>query len=244
MEALTNRDVKEIKQLKLKKYRLHKQCFIIEGEKLIQEAYEKRPDLIRELIITSEIEGAEWLNNLTPKLASNKQMSQISSLKTASTAIAVIDFPSDQNSSNLVIALDGVQNPGNLGTIIRTAAWFGCYQIMASEDTVDVYNPKVVQATMGSIFDVSITYCNLETYLKKVDFPVYGANMEGENIYSAAPVKNAVIVMGSEGKGLSEQVEKCISQKIAIPKLGKGESLNVAMATGIILSEFNRKLQK
>lgn len=242
MEVLTNNEVKTIKQLKLKKFRSLEECFIIEGEKLIQEAIEKQPNLIQQIIVRSGLAESDWLNGFNVKVAQPKQMEQISSLKTPPNAIAVINFINIENESDFIIALDDVQNPGNLGTIIRTAAWLGCYKIIASEKTVDVYNPKVIQATMGSIFDVSIEYVDLVDYLENIDLPIYGTCMDGHSIYESDPVKKAVFVLGSEGKGMSEAVESKINKRITIPKLGKGESLNVAMATGIILSEFKRKI--
>lgn len=241
MIALTNNEVKDLKQLKLKKHRLKERCFVIEGEKIIQEAIEKRPDLIREVIITTEMNNVGIFAPFTPKVVAQKQMAQISSLKTPPTSIAVVDFVANKGESEFVIALDGIQNPGNLGTIIRLSSWFGCYKIIASEDTVDVYNPKVIQATMGSVFDVSIEYCDLVKYLNESSLSVYGADIKGTNLYEQQKIEKGILVMGSEGKGISEEVSNCISEFITIPKFGKGESLNVAMATGIILSELKRK---
>jgi TrmH family RNA methyltransferase len=241
MEQLTSNEVKWIKSLKLKKFREQEKCFVIEGEKLIAEALEKHPAAIKMVVVASE---KVPFNNLALPLlrkSTTKQMQQISSLKTPSSALAVLSYLSVSQHSSFILAIDGIQNPGNLGTIIRSAAWFGCTKIIASADTVDKFNPKVIQATMGSIFDVEVTYCNLPEYLAQQELPVYGADMKGESIYELPKMDHAIIVMGSEGKGISPAV-KAFTQLISIPRTGYGESLNVAMASGIILSEFTRKL--
>jgi TrmH family RNA methyltransferase len=241
MEVLTNNEVKQLKQLKIKKYRAQEKCFIIEGEKLIQEAMEKQPDSIRQIIVRSDCAENKGYEGYNVKIAQPKQMEKISALKTPPNAIAVLDFFQVKRASDFIIALDGVQNPGNLGTIIRSAAWMGCYRIIASLDTVEVYNPKVIQATMGSVFDVSVQYVNLVNYIDSTSLPVYGATMDGQSIYECQAVNEGILVMGSEGQGISKEVQDKIEHLVSIPKLGKGESLNVAMATGILLAEFNRK---
>jgi TrmH family RNA methyltransferase len=143
----------------------------------------------------------------------------------------------------LVIALDDIRDPGNLGTIIRLCDWFGIEQIICSEQTVDVFNPKVVQATMGSISRVSIRYQNLEDAISKSNLPAFGTFMDGKNVYSEKLPKEGILILGNEANGISEKLEKLVDFKIAIPRFGstqKTESLNVATATAIFLSEFKR----
>lgn len=241
MEQLTNSEVKWIKSLKLKKFRDQEECFVIEGEKLIAEALEKHPAAIKIVVLASETVPFKSLAMPLVRKSTSKQMQQISSLKTPTSALAVISYLSVSQDSSFILALDGIQNPGNLGTIIRSAAWFGCKKIIASTDTADKFNPKVIQATMGSIFDVEVKYCDLPEYLASQELPIYGADMNGESIYELPKIDHAIIVMGSEGKGISPAV-RAFTQTISIPRKGHGESLNVAMAAGIILSEFTRKL--
>ena len=143
----------------------------------------------------------------------------------------------------LILALDSIRDPGNLGTIIRLCDWFGIETLLCSEETVDVYNPKVVQATMGSISRVKVVYCNLEIELKKAKIPVFGTFMDGKSVYSENLPKEGIIVMGNEANGISSSIEKIVSERISIPRFGNlqlTESLNVATATAIILNEFKR----
>ena len=160
-------------------------------------------------------------------------------------ALAVFKIPQfkavEQN--GLIIALDAVRDPGNLGTIIRLCDWFGVENLVCSNETVDCYNPKVIQATMGSITRVHITYIDLVSFLKDYKGPVYGAYMEGENIYKSTLPQSGVIVMGNEANGISQAIETLVTHKISIPRFGNlqvTESLNVATATAILLSEFSR----
>jgi TrmH family RNA methyltransferase len=140
----------------------------------------------------------------------------------------------------LTIVLDGIQDPGNMGTIIRTADWFGITQIVASEDTVDVYNPKVIGATMGSFMRVSVTYKNLAEWMPTVKLPVYGALLEGENIFTIKTHQKGLLVIGSEGKGIRENILDLITHPVTIPKIGDAESLNAGIAAGIIVAQLTR----
>ena len=143
--------------------------------------------------------------------------------------------------------LDAVRDPGNLGTIIRLCDWFGITQLVCSRDTADCYNPKVIQATMGSIARVEVTYGDLESYIKNSNLPVYGACMEGVNVYTQTWAANGILVMGNEANGISEGISKLLHEKITIPQFGKKhetESLNVATATAILLSEFKRSTER
>ena len=178
-------------------------------------------------------------------------MERISQLKSANSVLAVVELPRHslakaQPAKNLVLALDRVQNPGNLGTIIRLADWFGISDIVCSEDTADCFNPKVVQATMGAILRVRVHYTNLsQWFANQHDTKIYGTFLEGENIYSAELDKSGVIVMGNEGQGISAEVAETVSHKLLIPPYPAdrcgSESLNVAVATAVICSEFRRR---
>lgn len=177
-----------------------------------------------------------------------KEMKSISALSTPSNFLAVAKQKKQQadlSKSNFVLVLDNVKDPGNLGTIIRTADWFGIHAIVCSNECVDVYNPKVVQATMGSIFRANVTYVNLlEFFQQNNAIPVYGAMLEGENIYEK-PIqdKKAFLLMGSESFGISKELTPFITNKVMIPKFGGAESLNVAVATGILCSAYRQKNQ-
>ncbi len=177
-------------------------------------------------------------------------LQKISSLKSPADVIAVVKMPywpvlkpvSLKNKFTLV--LDGLQDPGNMGTIIRTADWFGITDIICSEDTVDVYNPKVVQATMGSLARVNVHYMDLANLLSIADIPVYGALLDGADIYDTTFGTEGLIVVGNEGNGLRPEIIKLVSTAVTIPRIGAAESLNVAIATAIFCSEINRNKRK
>ena len=147
--------------------------------------------------------------------------------------------------SGLILALDDIRDPGNLGTILRLSDWFGISHVVCSNETVDIYNPKVVQATMGSITRVNVIYTDLEAFLDQTELPVFGTFMDGANIYEQKLPENGIIVMGNEANGISASIEKLATERLSIPRFGNlqlTESLNVATATAIILSEFKRGL--
>ncbi|MCM1222857.1 MAG: RNA methyltransferase [Lachnospiraceae bacterium] len=187
--------------------------------------------------------------------ADHKQLEQISSLSTAPKMLAVYRIPqkeipaADALADELIIALDGIQDPGNLGTIMRAADWFGVKHIIASHQTADIFNPKSVQASMGAIGRVSIYYADLDKFLTDYKSAtgrnVYGTLLEGENIYTSALQSNGVIIMGNEGNGISAEIRNLIDMPLLIPSYPVGaqrvESLNVAMATAITLAEFRRR---
>ena len=175
----------------------------------------------------------------------NQELKKISSLKTPNKVLALFKIPSEKkvNSSGLIVALDTINDPGNLGTIIRLCDWFGVEQLVCSKETVDCYNTKVVQASMGSLTRVSTSYLNLPEYLKTVSIPIYIADMNGVNIHKTKLPTSAVLVMGNEANGISDTLKSLISNKISIPRYGDSvqvESLNVATATAILLNEFRR----
>ena len=240
---ITRAEILDIKALANKQGREDLGAFIAEGEKLVDEI--RNSSLrIRRILQTKPIfaEG---------ELISEKEMERISQLKSANSVLAVVELPKHKltlanPTNNLVLCLDRIQNPGNLGTIIRLADWFGISDIVCSEDTADCFNPKVVQATMGAILRVRVHYTNLAAWLAShKDACIYGTFLEGENIYNAELEKAGVIVMGNEGQGISAEVAKCVSHKLLIPPYPAdrcgSESLNVAVATAVICSEFRRR---
>jgi len=239
---LSKNQIKSISQLKQKKFREIEQKFIAEGVKVIQELVASKLKLVH--IYTTEIFDFGVDSKFVTQISAS-DLSKISALTNPNTCLAVFEISNldKPQSSGLQIALDDVRDPGNLGTIIRLCDWFGITDLICSETTVDVYNPKVVQATMGSITRVNIHYLDLKMYLQKTTLPVYGTFMDGENIYKDKLESEAVIVMGNEANGISSEIEKLITKRISIPRFGAlqaTESLNVATATAITLSEFRR----
>lgn len=234
---------KLIQSLKLKKNRIKTSLFVAEGEKVVTELINSNIRLDSIYCLPSFAKKVDIKNELINEI-NEKELSKISNLKNANQVVALFEIPklSNKNKSNgLVLALDDIRDPGNLGTIIRLADWFGISTILCSLNTVDAFNPKVIMATMGSISRVEVIYCDLVDELSKIDKPIYGAFLEGENIYKSEKIDNAVLVIGNESNGISKEIEKLINNKITIPQFGvlkETESLNAAVATGILLSEF------
>jgi len=178
-------------------------------------------------------------------LISESELKKISALSTPNNCLAVFKIPASMPilDKGLILALDDIRDPGNLGTILRLCDWFGISQVVCSEQTVDLYNPKVVQATMGSISRVNVRYVNLKSFLQNSSLPIFGTFMDGSNVYMEILPKEAIIIMGNEANGISPEVENTIKNRLTIPRFGDlqlTESLNVASATAIILSEFRR----
>ena len=240
---LSKNQIKLITSLTQKKYRKQHQLFIAEGKKVIEELLQSNFEL-ESLFVTNENIFTTVSKNKINAITSS-ELKKISVLSTANDCLALFKIPleKENNIKGLVLALDDIRDPGNLGTIIRLCDWFGIETLLCSEETVDVYNPKVVQATMGSISRVKVIYTNLEKVLQEASLPIFGTFMDGENIYQKELPKEGVIIMGNEANGISAEIESLVTQKIAIPRFGKlqqTESLNVATATAIILSEFKR----
>jgi len=241
---VTKNQIKLISSLHQKKSRQAHQLFIAEGIKVIQELLEADFEATNIYVTTPLISG-----DLAQKctLISDDELKKMSALTVPNNCLAVFKIPESTpfTEKGIVLALDQIRDPGNLGTIIRICDWFGISHILCSADTVDCYNPKVVQATMGSIARVNCFYTDLIPVLAKTKLPVFGTFMDGANIYKTALPSEGIIVMGNEANGISSAVEALVSSKIAIPRFGnlqKTESLNVATATAIIMSEFCRKL--
>lgn len=238
---LSKSQIKLITSLQLKKYRNLHGLFVVEGVKGVNEFLQAgfKP----EYIICKNVDCDVVFENKI--VVNDKVMQTVSSLKNASPALGVFHVKEVKGSldKGLILALDDIRDPGNLGTIIRLCDWFGIESVVCSNETVDCYNPKVVQATMGSLARVRILYTDLEIFLNEYNGDIYGAFMEGENIYNETLALEGVIVMGNEANGISESIQKVITKRVAIPRYGntpETESLNVAMATSIILSEFRR----
>ncbi|MBG25022.1 MULTISPECIES: TrmH family RNA methyltransferase [Croceibacter] len=234
---------KLIRSLNQKKFRLKHGLFVVEGVKSINEFLNSSLELYS-LFSTEDI----FLSHTKEtQLISLKELQAISHLSTAQVALAVFKIPTPKTNfkQNRLIALDGVRDPGNLGTIIRLCDWFNIQSLICSKDTVDCYNPKVVQATMGSLTRVEVIYTDLHKHLSTLDLPIFGTFMNGESVYSKPLPEDFVIVMGNEANGVTKEIEELCNYRISIPQFGSGaptESLNVATATAITLSEFSRRL--
>ena len=237
---LSKSQIKLITSLKQKKYRQQHGFFVVEGVKTITELLQSNLEL-QKLYATASF-------NIDAKdevIISDSDLKRISFLTTPNKALAIFKIPEPKpiDNSGLIVALDSIRDPGNLGTIIRLCDWFGVKELICSKETVDCFNPKVIQATMGSITRVNVSYMNLVPFLGGIETPVFGAFMEGENVYHKTLPKTGVLVMGNEANGVSKEVEAVITEKISIPRFGDlqaAESLNVATATAILLSEFSR----
>ena len=247
---------KFITALQKKKNRDDENLFVIEGDKLVREFLNAN---IRLKILAAK---AEFINSLPSEklkladeteIVSYEELRQMSSLKTAHNALAVVEKDNseinhDQVFRQMSVALDGIQDPGNLGTIIRAAAWFGIPSVVCSKESVDVYNPKVIQASMGAILHVKVYYTGLAEFLTEATekmIPVFGTMLDGDSIYSHRLVEKGVILLGNESKGISAELIPFISDRISIPGKGSSkpgiESLNVGMAASIVVSEFTRR---
>jgi TrmH family RNA methyltransferase len=234
--------IKWIRSLHQKKHRDELGLFLIEGEKLVLEALYFLPHAVQFVAHTDEFELKS--TSIESTLVSPAELTRISSLKSPNKVLAVVKKSNEQkaiNSSGLTLVLDGIQDPGNFGTILRIADWFGINDLVCSNDTVEIYNPKVVQSSMGAIYRVNVHYKKLSDWLKIESRPIYGALLQGKNAYKEALMEDAILIMGNEGRGISKDLIPFISHPLTIPAFGQAESLNVAVATGILVSEFKRK---
>lgn len=243
---MTKAEIQFIRSLSDKRTRDAEHLFIAEGDKLVEEIRNSTFRIRRIYTTRLDVKGADVEH------IDKKDMERISQLKTATDTLAVVEQPRyrlDTDPKRLILALDGVQNPGNLGTIIRLADWFGIGDIVCSKECADLYNPKVVQATMGAILRVRVHYVDdLALFLrsaKQMGMPIYGTLLTGKNIYTTDITNSGIIVMGNEGRGVSAECQATLTHHLLIPPYPAdaptSESLNVAMATGIVLSEFRRR---
>mgnify|MGYP000018709719 FL=1 len=235
---ITKNQIKFIKSLSLKKNRQKEQLFIAEGEKIVAELLNSNFEF-HEIFATNE-----WILKNTDVRAikvNNSELDRISNLKSVNNVLAIVKIKKENLSvtDGLTLVLDDINDPGNLGTIIRMCDWFGVKQLVCSKSTVDCFNPKVVQSAMGSLFRVPIIYTDLEEYVTKVDTPIYGAYMDGENVRNVKVPESVHLIMGNEANGISAEINNLITDKVAIKNIGNSaESLNVAVATAILLHEF------
>ena len=233
---ITKNQIKFIKSLSLKKNRIKEQLFIAEGEKIVSELL-KSDFEIKNIYATKEWKVRN--DNITQ--ISNAELQRISNLKSPNKVLAVVQFKNHKiiNHDGITLVLDEINDPGNLGTIIRMCDWFGVKQIICSKNTVDIFNPKVVQSAMGSVCRVQVNYTDLENYLSEIKTPIYGAFMHGNHLNEVKLPKSAHLVIGNESNGISAKINKLITDKVAIKNIGKSaESLNVAFATSILLHVF------
>lgn len=246
---ISKNQLKLIKALESKKQRKKNGLFLVQGEKNVAELFNANFS-IQQIFAT-----AGYINNNNTLLASQglialtteaseEELKKAGTLLTNNSVIALVECRESTvpeiSENELILVLDQVGDPGNLGTILRVADWYGISNVVCSPDCADFYNPKVIAATMGSFARVNVSHVDLTTYLSAQTKPIYGAFLEGENIHKAQLSDSAFIVMGSESHGISKSVEQFITDKITIPNFGQAESLNVAMATGIILDNFKR----
>ncbi len=247
--TLTKNEIKFIKSLQIKKYRDSNKLFVVEGEKMVNELLSQSTFKIDTLFCTADYNLKSENISFNTIEISEKDLEKISAFKSPNKVLATVKMRDkksiDFNKSNLILILDNIKDPGNLGTIIRTAEWFGISQIIASEQTVDVYNPKTIQASMGAFYYIQFSYQNLELLipeLKENDFVITGATLSGKNIYVSNFSRKTALIMGSESHGIKQQILSKLDQELLIPSTGNSESLNVGIAAGIFLSEYSRQM--
>ena len=237
---ISKNQIKYVHQLEMKKYRQREGLFVAEGPKVVGDLLDAgfKPS---QLYSTEQWQRAGFESNIV----TDEELRKVSFLQHPQQVLAVFPIPQRQEASKpmgLSLALDGVQDPGNLGTIIRVADWFGIDTIYCSPDTADAWNPKVVQATMGSIARVQMIYTDLEQLISNTSLPVYATLLDGNDIYQQELSSEGIIIMGNEGNGISAPIRQLVSRKLLIPAYRIGaESLNVAIATAIVCSEFKRR---
>ncbi len=242
MENISKAKIKWIRSLGQKKNREAEGVFVAEGEKTVLEGLEINQ--LEIVCVVAQKEAAHLVSNYSgfPVFTvSAMEMEQLSAFKTPNKLIAVFKRPKQvATTSGFTIALDDIQDPGNMGTILRLADWFGVQTVVCSQQTVDCYNPKVIQASMGAIFRVRVQYTDLKTFLKESKVPVYGALLNGTNYSTVRYDQNGILLMGNEGNGISEELLPLVTEAVTIPRIGAAESLNVATATAILLAEIHR----
>lgn len=242
---LIKQKIKYIQSLGQKKFREQEKSFIAEGPKLVKDLLEADPGSVQQVFATAIWleENEEWVDQNKVILVTAEELERISELTTPNKVLAIVNqydhgdeiFVKDR----ITIALDRIQDPGNFGTIIRIADWFGITQVVAGEDSADLYNTKVVQSTMGSIARVKVYYQNLSEWLPdQENIRIYATALDGRDVTKMEKIKEGIIVIGNESKGVGEEILKLADEKLTIVKKGNAESLNAAIATGIILSHL------
>jgi TrmH family RNA methyltransferase len=247
--AFTKNQAKLIKSLDEKKNRVELGLFLVEGEKSVSELLDS--DFEIDLILTTTEFFDKYGEKIREKsnsyeIVNQFELEKVGTFTTNDAALAVVKQKTNKSAEikkeEIILALDEIKDPGNLGTIIRIADWYGIKNIIASKNTVDFYNPKVITATKGSFTRVNMFYTDLNDFLSKTKLPILGAFLNGENIHETKFPASGILVMGNESNGISKEIEKLITKKITIPAYGKAESLNVAIATAIILDNWKRNL--
>jgi RNA methyltransferase, TrmH family len=237
---ISKNELKYIQSLCQKKQRAAEGVFIAEGPKLAEELLASNYKIIRGYATASWLAENKTSKGFTE--VTEIELEKMTGMQTANQVILIVEQKNQKTvpdlSKKLSLVLDGIQDPGNLGTIIRIADWFGITQIIASEDTVDLYNLKVVQSTMGSFIRVSVYYTDIVAFLTATKLPVFGAMLEGMSMYELQKPATGLLVIGNESKGIREPIQPLIKQAVTIPKLGGAESLNAAIATGILVSHM------
>jgi len=242
---LTKAKIKLIKSLHEKKYRNEYGLFLVEGEKSVKELL-KSDFKIEHILATKDFYEANSkdFRDFPCDIVEKEEIEKVSGLESNDSVLAVVfqkeNISFEINDDEIVLALDDIRDPGNLGTIIRIADWYGIKKILASESTVDQYNNKTISATKGSFTRVQIFYTDLEKYLKDVKVPVLGTFMKGENVHNLNFPKRGILLMGNESNGISKEIEKYVTSKITIPSFGEAESLNVGIATAVVVDNWRR----
>lgn len=245
---LSKNQIKYINSLQQKKFRLEHQSFVVEGAKSVIELLKSNFEI--ELLFVTQLffkENEALLQNLstTPEVVEENELEKAGSFSSNNAALAVVKTKKNVDllvsDNEFALILDDIRDPGNLGTIIRIADWYGITKIICSNSTVDVYNPKVINSTMGSFTRISLYYTDLEDFIKNQRVNIYGTLLEGENIHKTNFANSGYIVIGNEANGISEEIIKLITHKITIPKFGGAESLNAGIATAVVLDNVFRR---
>lgn len=240
MQRLTKNQLHDLKSLHQKKGREEQGRYLVEGKKMVLEVFNATTVEVDCLIHTESFEVSTIPSSMTTFHVSPTEMQRISTLKSPQEVIAVCRIPAFKSpKGKRILCLDGIQDPGNLGSILRVADWFGILEVVLSEESVDCYNPKTVQASMGSIFRTSVQYTELEVFLKQTNLPIYGAVLEGTSIQDIVWPTEGILVIGSESTGISPSVMPLVHNRITIPRFGNAESLNAAIACGILCAKWS-----
>jgi RNA methyltransferase, TrmH family len=241
---LSKSTIKFIKSLQVKKYRKEEQCFVVEGAKSVLELLSSDFEVITVYGTPSFLDSLQLSSPIDTQEVSVKELEAAGEFQSNSAALAIArmkpNIAFSVQPDEFALVLDDIRDPGNLGTIIRTADWYGVSKVIVSEETADFYNSKVITSTMGSFTRVSIFYTDLFLYLSELSAPIYGAFLEGEDVHKKKFSKGGYLVIGNESHGISKNLEKLITQKVTIPRFGNAESLNAAIATAVILDNIRR----
>ena len=231
---INNREIKLINSLKRKKNRIEEGLFVVEGEKNVEELLQSSFQIL-DIYATNN-----WNSEVEHHIISENDLGRVSSLSTPNKVIALVKIPKQASINTRITSLviDGVNDPGNLGTIIRTANWFGFKQVICSNNSVDKFNPKVIMGSMGSIFKTDVFYTDLKNYLEESKLPIYGALLEGDSIFDTLFNDPSILLLGSESHGISAELVPLITNKTTIPGGENTESLNLGVSTAIYCSEY------